>query len=362
MRRVGAFTEADLASSFVRFLKKEHISALIEEDEGAFVVWVHDESHVKRARALFEKLQGEDFAPLKNMKEETPPSLPKEETEKKTPPKPLAFTPILTNVLLLVCVFVYIMVVFQEYQQKTTYPGVLSLPKVGEKLLIDYPESFVITKELMERYGVENVRKNTLPAEAAPLVQEFNSLVPWIGIYHIFLSKTEDRDVLWRAPLLTNVREGEVWRLFTPAILHRELLHFLFNMLWLIVLGRVVELNTGVFKFGVLVLLSAIASNLAQYFVSGPVFMGFSGVVAACIGYVWVRKKRAPWEVYGLQDRMMTFLLIYIFGLTALQGVFFLLQFFSIASIPFPIANTAHVVGFLTGAFFAMTGLLAKKV
>lgn len=366
VRQIGAFESSELATKFVGFLKQKHITALIEEDQGSFVVWVHDEGHIKRAKNIYDEMEKESFKSLSSFEAPPPPLPPSSDVppdiNKKREPKKLVFSPIVTNILLFLCTFVYVFGLFQEYREKEKFPGVLGISKLGTALLIDYPESFVIAKELMERYGVKNVVDSTLPQEAEPMIKELNALVPWVGIYHIFLSKAKDRDSLFDAKLFGDVRKGEVWRLFTPAIYHRELLHFLFNMLWLMVLGKMVEFNTGRVKFSLLVVLAAVVANVSQYFISGPVFMGFSGVVTAFIGYVWVRKKRAPWEMYNLQGGVMVFLLVYIFGLFGLQGIFFALQYFNVYSIPFHIANTAHVVGFSVGAFLAKTNLLAKSM
>lgn len=367
MRQIGAFSEEVLAAEFVQRLHKEHITALVEEDDGSFVVWVHDEGHIKHAKQLYQELKKDGFKELSSQefikksrvvpKVEISP-LPSKKSDVEKP----FYQPFITKILIFLCAFVYLYGVVQEYKQKEKLPGMLGMSKFATYLLIDYPESIVLTKELIEKYGFERVKNNTLPKEALPLVKELNADVPWMGVYNIILSPKENRHKLWQGELFSDVKKGEVWRLFSPAILHRDLLHFLFNVLWLAVLGRMVEMNMGRVKFSFFVLTAALISNVCQYFITGPFFMGISGVVAAFIGYIWVRKKRAPWEVYDLQKQMMTFFMIYIFGLVGVQVIIFLLSYFQVYSVPFSIANTAHVIGFFTGAFFGRTGWLAKRV
>ncbi len=90
---------------------------------------------------------------------------------------------------------------------------------------------------------------------------------------------------------LPEVRQGELWRLFTPIFLHMDWLHILFNMLWLRDLGSMVEGRQNSVVLGLLVLVFAAGSNLAQYFLQGPAFGGMSGVVYGLLGYIWIRGK-----------------------------------------------------------------------
>ena len=143
--------------------------------------------------------------------------------------------------------------------------------------------------------------------EAAPLVQEFGKHPPWMGVYNIMLAPKDHRAILWKGEFLSKVRHGQIWRLFTPVILHIGFLHLLFNMLWLVVLGKMVEFNMGRIRFVLFILVSGIFSNLCQYIMTGPLFLGISGVLAAFIGYIWVRKKIAPWEVYFIRKETLYF-------------------------------------------------------
>ena len=139
-------------------------------------------------------------------------------------------------------------------------------------------------------------------------------------------------------PGLQEVREGQVWRLVTPILIHFGVLHLLFNMMWLVDLGWKVERRRGPLYMLWLVLLLAIPSNVAQYLASGPSFGGMSGVVFGLVGYVWARNRFSRQMEYPVAPQTMTLMLIW-FAVCVLGLVG-------------PIANWAHGVGLVTGALW----------
>ncbi len=160
------------------------------------------------------------------------------------------------------------------------------------------------------------------------LMQMTESLGPWV------------RSVLRLShPLLDGlpeVRRGQVWRLFTPILMHGGMLHLLFNMLWLKDLGSLIERRQGTLTLGVLALALALISNLTQYIVAGPNFLGMSGVVYGLFGYIWVRGHTDP--ASGLfidQTTVMLMLIWFLLCFTGWVG---------------PIANGAHAGGLFAGA------------
>ena len=44
------------------------------------------------------------------------------------------------------------------------------------------------------------------------------------------------------------IKNGQIWRIFTPSLLHGGILHLLFNILWLMVLGGMIERDKGALK------------------------------------------------------------------------------------------------------------------
>ena len=93
---------------------------------------------------------------------------------------------------------------------------------------------------------------------------------------------------------LHEVLAGQVWRLITPIFLHFNLMHLLFDMYMLYLLGSLIELRRGTLLLAVLVLTSAVASNVGQYLDTGPRFGGMSGVDYALFGYAWMQSRFSP--------------------------------------------------------------------
>ncbi|MFV8781207.1 rhomboid family intramembrane serine protease [Microbulbifer sp. SA54] len=147
-----------------------------------------------------------------------------------------------------------------------------------------------------------------------------------------------------------HLAQGEYWRLWTPAIIHFSLPHALFNSLGVWIVGRSLEARAGTLLFGLLVLISAPVSNLAQYFWSPEVkFGGMSGVVYALVGAAIVIQRWQPgWREVppSILWTMVVWLFLCAFGI-----IEYLLSV--------GIANAAHVGGFATGAVLALLFCLA---
>jgi GlpG protein len=154
---------------------------------------------------------------------------------------------------------------------------------------------------------------------------------------------------------LHEVLSGEVWRLVTPIFLHFEIpkdptgiMHLLFNLLMFLPLAGQIESHRGTGRLLILILVFAVVSNLAQYYLGGSTVVGFrpviqpgsyafggmSGVVYGLFGYIWLKSRLEP--ELGLS--MSTSTVILLLGWLFLGPV-----------IDKNIANGAHFGGLIAG-------------
>jgi GlpG protein len=148
-------------------------------------------------------------------------------------------------------------------------------------------------------------------------------------------------------------RGEDYWRLITPIFLHFGIVHFIFNSLWLSMLGSRIERLYGPIHLILLVLISGLVSNLAQFWWSGAAnFGGMSGVVYALLGYIWIVHKLVPHSLTALPKGIVGFMIGWLIlcmtpVLTFLLGV--------------GIANAAHLGGLIIGMFLGLIfGVVAK--
>ena len=141
---------------------------------------------------------------------------------------------------------------------------------------------------------------------------------------------------------LSEFLDGEVWRIITPIFLHGSkqhtyffnLLHIAFNMYLLKEFGSQIESLKGAKFFLTFFILLAICSNLLQFWASGPLFGGMSGVNYGLFGYVWIKTKYDPGDGFHVDSTLS----MWLFG-------WFLIGFIGIL----PIANWAHAGGLVVG-------------
>ena len=168
-----------------------------------------------------------------------------------------------------------------------------------------------------------------------------------LAIHHLFIADIAgDGDLIGWTPHLADVRAGQVWRLVTPIFIHFNFLHIAFNMMMLKDLGTLIESRFGGRYLAALVLVSAVLSNIGQYFWSGPIFGGMSGIDYALFGFVWIRAKcdpRANWRINpSAVYQIIGWFVICLVGI-----------------IPY-VANVCHGVGLVVG--MAWGWLSAKRV
>jgi GlpG protein len=136
-------------------------------------------------------------------------------------------------------------------------------------------------------------------------------------------------------PGAPEIRAGEVWRLFTPMFIHGGWIHLIFNMMWVLQIGTQIEREVGSLFLLVFTLVVAALCHISQFLISGPLFVGFSGVVYGYLGYAWMMTKYKPSQNFQLSSDTVAMMLIWL-GL-CIVGI-----------IP-NVANAEHLTGLALG-------------
>lgn len=89
---------------------------------------------------------------------------------------------------------------------------------------------------------------------------------------------------LFGANLPVAVKSGEVYRLITCTFLHAGILHLLFNMYALFIIGNQVETYLGKFKFTLVYLISALSGSLMSCLFTDALSVGASGAIFGLLG------------------------------------------------------------------------------
>ena len=283
MREIGAIDSKETGKRFLLILMGYQISAELREEKNEWGVWVHNEEDIAQSKEIFKKF-------IKN-----PDS--------------------------------------KNFIQKASD---------GEKLILKHHEDAERHRKSQANFRKKIYDRGNLNARAVFsliiicillfLLQEFErggSILQFL-----YFSELSGRGFY-------EINNGQVWRLFTPSLLHAGMLHLAFNMLWLLDLGGMIEKDKGPAKFLGLFLLTAGLANTAQYLSSGPNFVGMSGVVYGCFGFAWMKAKFSNHPNYTLSPITVGFLLIW----------FFLCIFSSLGNIGIlgRVANANHGVGLCVG-------------
>ena len=137
-------------------------------------------------------------------------------------------------------------------------------------------------------------------------------------------------------------------RILGPAFFHYSWLHIVFNTMWWWQLGGSVERILGKGALINLFLITALFSNLGQFIVTGPNFGGLSGVVYGLVGYVWWYGWLAPEKGLMISKPIIGFLLFWL-----------VLGYVDV--LPVNMANTAHLLGLVSGCLLAAVNIFLMK-
>ncbi len=282
MRQIGSISDSKHAATFGDYATVQGLDLEVErDDDGTYSVWVIDEEQLEQAEELLSKFQADPGAADFKGVEEKAAQVRKEQEEEEQAHQAKNFDS-------------------RDIVRARRGPA----GRVTQFFMVASVALFVMTFML----GMKDV-------ESALMISNY-----------------------WRPEWsfgkgLEQLLNGQIWRLFTPILLHLSLPHIIFNMLCFVQFAGMVERIEGPIHVAVLILVMGALSNLAQYAFSGPAFGGMSGVVYGLVGYIWIRNKVDFTSGYSIHPNQWIVLIIW----------FFLCMFSD------RIANEAHYAGLVSG-------------
>jgi GlpG protein len=314
MRHIGTIADETEAKTFADFLLTQGITTRVDARPAGSEIWVHKEDLVPQARRELEAFRKDPADPRYRGADQAAREIRKQAEEA------------------------------ERRHRKNTVDlrGRLGRPNITRGPL---------TRGLL----IASIAMGVLTAlgENDPIVDLFT-----FTTYHV------DRNNVPHSDGLEPILSGQVWRLITPIFLHFGAIHLIFNMFALNELGGVLERLKGTRLLALLVFVTAIVSNLAQFafpsvfninlrgIPNSPgdaysLFGGMSGVVFGLFGYIWVAGRLDPTSGMALSQNsvfyMVGWLVICMLGMIG------------------HVANTAHAVGLLVGMLFGAEPYLRNR-
>lgn len=304
MRQIGTVETERHATLLADYLLTQGIKSQVDSEAGGWSLWVFDEDQVARGREIFERFHADAEAAELLAAARTAGQLRSEAIAREKEAR--------RNLV--------------DVRSQWTNPHVAGRPL--SMILI----AVCVLVGFLSNFGDERGDDS--------LVQKLSYAHYWVrGPY------VEHYSAFGPA---SDIRGGDIWRIFTPVLLHFGPLHLLFNMLWLHSLGGAIEMRRGSVRFGLLILFLAAASNTAQYWWGGPTFGGMSGVVFGLFGYVWIKSSFDPGAGLFI-DRGNVIMMLFWLGLcmSGLVG---------------RIANAAHLFGLVGGVVVAFAPIALRRL
>ena len=133
------------------------------------------------------------------------------------------------------------------------------------------------------------------------------------------------------------VWNGRYYFLITSIFAHGSIAHIVFNMLWLVQMGTILEMTLKPWQYALFIVGAAVAGSCAEMAI-GSEGIGMSGVVYAMFGLMWMGQGKYPaWRAIATRNNLNIFL---IWGVACV-----IMTYAHIMSV----ANAAHAGGFVFG-------------
>lgn len=330
MRHIGSLPDQARALRLRAWLLTHDMPADVEAEDGEWSVWIHDEDHVDSARGEFLAFTADPDAERYRLAEQAVKQQQQIESKRavrrpsppRGPAQPWSMTPWRK------CPFTMVLIGLSILLTALCVRGF-------EQGTMEFDMAY---EPVMSRLTIVTVEQRGDDV----WVPTYNLSRAWT---HFWSSITQGLDYHLPTHGVGKILRGQFWRLVTPIFLHFSVLHILFNLLWMRMLGGEIETRRGVARYLGLVLLIAVISNVGQYAATGsPLFGGMSGVVYGVLGYLWMKERYDPASGMSLPPNCAFWMIgWFVLCWTGLVG---------------PIANWAHTFGLAAGM---LVGLLPAR-
>ena len=329
MRAIGEIDNELKAKRFGDYLYANGITNDVDEDEGTWTVWIHDDDQIAKAEeelSAFHKDSdnqryakgAKEAAKLREKETRENEHAAKRQVDVRTAVFGQATVPPrLTYAIVGICVVIHVLSLIGgfDWLRSGMYFSNPDRPYVKNgRVAFRCPEC---------KKGLSTPAQNS--GSTSQCIYDSCEKI-------IFVPKLNDT-----SSTLPEVRKGQIWRLVTPIFLHdtRSIMHILFNMYMFLFFAAIMEQFLGKVHLIIFMLIVGIMSNFTQFLVNGPNFVGMSGVLYGLFGYIWIRSKNEPGSQFFIEQT----------NVIILMG-WFVICFLGI----FPdVANYAHAGGLVTG-------------
>jgi len=203
--------------------------------------------------------------------------------------------------------------------------------------------------------------RNSRPYEALPIVLPVLTylILMWCCVVHYLIFSVRGDDLMQMvemydklgAPTLRNPYDEPLWKFVTSCFVHSQesMMHLIFNMMWLLQLGPLMERGLGLAKTVLFIVAVGFVSSAIATATEG-FGIGMSGVVYAMGGFMWTAWPRWTGFLEKFNGNTIKFMLFW-------QVICLVMTYTNVMNI----GNVAHVSGMVYGALIGKWACLGNK-
>ena len=310
MRLIGTAASGEQARTFGDYLLAQGMQSRIDQADDGWEIWIIEEDHLAEATDAYRRFQenpaAPEFAEAAVQAEKQRELDQAEEARRKKARKKI-----------------------QNMRDRWNAP-------IWQRTPVTFLLIFLSSVTVALTTDLNSSQKSFLGLP--PFGYQIEPVGTWL-YYQPIRAVGEDR-ISFSPVAFDGVRDGQLWRLFTPMFIHFGLIHLIMNMMWMRQLGGAIEFLQGRWRLLWMVLLIAAFSNTCQYMITHfyygrvALFGGMSGVVYGLFGYIWMQGKFDSESRLHMPPNLVLWMVAW--SIFCLSGAF-------------PVANTAHFSGLAMG-------------